>query len=191
MDSVRTRTGYFSAGVFLLLASASLLVGGEVAGVKMSDSATVEGKTLRLNGMGLRKKLIFKVYVAGLYLEHSSKDASQILSSDQVKSIHLHMLRSISGSELSDTIGEAFWKNAGPSKSTLEARLQKLKGMFPSVVSGDLIVLTYVPGRGTLVSAKGQEKGIVEGKDFADALFSVWLGQDPVQPDLKKLLLGS
>ncbi len=190
MDPVRTRLGYFSAGVFLLLASSSLL-GGEVAGVKMSDSATIEGKNLRLNGMGLRKKLIFKVYVAGLYLENPSKDASAILSSDQVKSIQLHMLRSISGSELSDSIGEAFWKNAGASKSTLDARLQKLKGMFPSVVSGDLIVLTYVPGKGTLVSAKGQQKGVVEGKDFADALFSVWLGQDPVQSDLKKLLLGS
>ena len=182
--------GILCSGALWLLVTASLL-GGEVAGVKMSDSATVEGKNLRLNGMGLRKKVIFKVYVAGLYLENPSKDASTVLSSEQVKSIHLRMLRSISGSELSDSIGEAFWRNAGPSKSTLNARLQKLKAMFPSVVPGDLIVLTYVPGKGTAVSAKDQQKGIVEGKDFSDALFSVWLGPDPVQPDLKKLLLGN
>ena len=186
---MKTRIGYLSIGVLCLLVTASLTA-GEVAGVKMSDSTTVEGKTLRLNGMGLRKKLIFKVYVAGLYLESPSKDASTVLSSEQVKSIQLHMLRNISGSELSDAIGEAFWKNAKQSRTVLEARLQKLNGMLPSVVSGDLIVLTYVPGKGTIVSAKGQQKGVIEGKDFADALISVWLGQDPVQSDLKKSLLG-
>jgi hypothetical protein len=73
----------------------------------------------------------------------------------------------------------------------LTDRLQKLTGMFPAVVEGDQIVLTYVPGKGTSVSAKGQDKGVIEGKDFADALFSVWLGGNPVQEDLKKALLGS
>lgn len=177
-----------TGGLWLLLAATSM--GGEVAGVKMSDSLTLEGKALRLNGMGLRKKVIFKVYVAGLYLETPSKDAAAVISSEQIKSIQLHLLRNLSGSELSDAISEAFWKNAKQSRSKLEQRLQKLNGMFPSVVSGDAIVLTYVPGKGTVVTAKGQVKGIVEGKDFADALFSVWLGQDPVQSDLKRSLLG-
>jgi hypothetical protein len=62
--------------------------------------------------------------------------------------------------------------------------------MFPAVVEGDQIVLTYVPGKGTSVSAKGQAKGVIEGKDFSDALLSVWLGGNPVQEDLKKALLG-
>jgi hypothetical protein len=30
----------------------------------------------------------------------------------------------------------------------------------------------------------------VEGKDFADALFSVWLGQSPVDESLKNGMLG-
>jgi hypothetical protein len=41
-----------------------------------------------------------------------------------------------------------------------------------------------------MVTAKSVEKGVIEGKDFADALFSVWLGANPVQEDLKKALLG-
>jgi hypothetical protein len=72
----------------------------------------------------------------------------------------------------------------------LNERLLKLNGMFPAVVEGDQVVLTYVPGKGTLVSAKGQDKGVIEGKDFADALFAVWLGGNPVQDDLKAALLG-
>jgi hypothetical protein len=188
-DQTMTTKRILSATV-ICLAMASALGAGEVAGVKLPDTSTVEGRTLRLNGMGLRKKLVFKVYVAGLYLENQSKDASTIISSDQVKSIQLHILRSISGSELTQAIAEAFWKNAKQNRSSLEPRLQKLNTMLPSVISGDVIVLSYVPGRGTMVTAKGQQKGIIEGKDFADALFAVWLGGEPVQADLKKLLLG-
>ena len=31
---------------------------------------------------------------------------------------------------------------------------------------------------------------MIEGRDFADALFAVWLGPNPVQDDLKKALLA-
>ncbi len=179
------------SALWLAMATAASAAANEVAGVKMESTSSVEGKTLQLNGMGLRKKLFFKVYVAGLYLENRSKDPASILSSEQIKSMRLHILRTLSGSELSDAISEAFWRNVKSPRSVFEARLQKLSKMFPSVVSGDNITLTYVPGKGTKVFAKGQEKGIVEGKDFADALFAVWLGDNPVQDDLKRALLGS
>ena len=55
----------------------------ELAGVNMPDTLSVGDKTLKLNGVGLRKKAIFKVYVGGLYLETPSKDAAAILASDQ------------------------------------------------------------------------------------------------------------
>ena len=74
--------------------------------------------------------------------------------------------------------------------SVLKPRLEKFKSMIPDVEKGDQILLTYVPGKGTMVSAKAAEKGVIEGKDFADALFSVWLGANPVQVDLKTALLG-
>jgi hypothetical protein len=61
--------------------------------------------------------------------------------------------------------------------------------MVPNVAEGDDMVMTYVPGKGTVVSVKGLEKGTIEGKDFADALFTVWLGADPVQENLKADLL--
>ncbi len=163
---------------------------GEVAGVKMPDTITIEGKTLKLNGIGLRKKMLFKVYVAGLYVESPSKDAAKVISSDEVKSIALNVLRSLSGSQIGEAISDGFWHNSKAQMGALTDRLQKLNSMFPAVVEGDQIVLTYVPGKGTSVSAKGQDKGVIEGKDFADALFSVWLGANPVQEDLKKALLG-
>ncbi len=173
----------------LCLATASLALAGEVAGVKMADTTSVEGKTLKLNGMGLRKKIVFKVYVLGLYLETPSKDAAAIISSDQVKSIRMSLLREVAGAKISETIAEGFERNSKAEIPKLKPRLDKLNAMIPDVVEGDQIVLTYVPGKGTVVSAKGTEKGVVEGKDFADALFSVWLGANPVQEDLKRALL--
>jgi len=171
-------------------AAAAVALGGEASGVKLPDTLTVEGKTLKLNGIGLRKKMLFKVYVAGLYLENPSKDASTVISAEEIKSITLHVMRGLSGSQIGEAISDGFWHNSKARMGELSDRLQKLTGMFPAVVEGDEIVLTYVPGKGTSVSAKGQAKGVIAGKDFADALFAVWLGANPVQEDLKIALLG-
>lgn len=170
--------------------AAAVAFAAEVAGVKLPDSVEAGGKTLKLNGAGLRKKVVFKVYVAGLYLESPSKDPAAIISTDEVRSMRLHILRSLEAGKITEAITEGFEKNSKPQMPTLKARLEKFNAMFPNVKDGDEIVMTYVPGRGTSVTAKGAEQGIIEGKDFADALFSVWLGPNPVQEDLKKALSG-
>ena len=174
----------------LLLGLAAVASAGVVAGVTMTETMGVEGKNLKLNGMGLRTKVVFKVYVAGLYLENPSKDPAAIISSDQVKAIRLSIMRSLKGSQVSEAIEEGFEKNSKAQLPALKARLDKLATMIPNVEKGDDILLTYAPGKGTVVTVKGAEKGVIEGKDFGDALFSVWLGAHPVQEDLKKALLG-
>ncbi len=180
----------FALAVLACAVFSAVALAGEAAGVKLPDTMTVEGKTLKLNGIGLRKKMLFKVYVAGLYVENPSKSASTVIAADEAKSITLHVLRGLSGNQIGEAISDGFWHNSKAQMGTLTDRLQKLTAMFPAVVEGDEIVLTYLPGKGTSVSAKGQAKGVIEGKDFADALFSVWLGENPVQDDLKKALLG-
>jgi hypothetical protein len=175
----------------LLLGLAAVASAGVVAGVTMTETMGAEGKNLKLNGMGLRKKVaVVKVYVLGLYLETPSKDAAAIISSDQVKSLRMLLLREVAGAKLSETITEGFERNSKEQMPKLNARLAKLATMIPNVEKGDDILLTYAPGKGTVVTVKGAEKGIIEGKDFADALFSVWLGPNPAQEDLKKALLG-
>jgi hypothetical protein len=62
---------------------------------------------------------------------------------------------------------------------------------IPDLKEGQQLSITYVPGQGTTVVVDdGTAKTTVEGKDFADALFRVWLGSDPVDADLKERLLG-
>jgi hypothetical protein len=178
-----------AVGLSFLLGAASALA-GEVAGVRMPGTIIVEGKTLKLNGMGLRKKLMFKVYVAALYVETPTIAGEAIIASDQIRRMQLRILRSLKAAKVTEAIVEGFEKNSKPQMGALKERLGRFSAMISDVSEGDEILFTYVPGRGTVVSVKGAEKGIIEGKDFAGALFAVWLGPNPVQEDLKKALLG-
>jgi len=179
------------APLSLVLLLPALAAASEVAGVRVPETVTAGGKTLKRNGAGLRKKLFFKVYVAGLYVESPSKDAASILSATEVKSMHLYILRSLHGSQITDAISEGFERNSKEQIPKLKARLDKLGTMIPDVAAGDEIALTWIPDKGTEVTVRGTDRGVIEGRDFADALFAVWLGPNPVQDDLKKALLGA
>ncbi|MBU8897606.1 hypothetical protein DRW03_23310 [Corallococcus sp. H22C18031201] len=162
----------------------------EVAGVSFPDTVQVDGKALKFNGAGLRKKMIFKVYTAGLYLETPSQDAAQVISSDQVKRVRMTMLRDLEKKTIVDAITDGFKKNAGAGFPALKARLDTFASAIPDLKKGDELILTYTPGRGTRVTSKSGQEIDVEGKDFADALFSVWLGKEPVDSSLKEGMLG-
>lgn len=179
------------AGVLTLVLGLALPAAGrELKGVNLPDSVDVGGKVLTLNGMGVRTKLIFKVYVAGLYLETASKDDAAIVSGDQVKRVHMSMLRDLDKGKLGEAIVAGFEKNSKEKMPALKERLDKLLGGLVDTKQGDQLVITYMPGRGTELAAPNGTKLLIEGKDFADAMFSVWLGPNPVDTDLKKGLLG-
>lgn len=162
----------------------------EVAGVQFPQTVSVEGKTLSLNGAGLRTKLIFKVYAAGLYVETPSHDAAQLLVSDQIKRVEMRMLRDLEKGKIIEAIEAGFEKNAKAQLPALKDRLARFTAQISDLKEGQGLVLTYVPGKGTAVAVTGGKETFVEGKDFSDALFSVWLGKEPVDGGLKKELLS-
>ncbi|MFL5349607.1 MAG: chalcone isomerase family protein [Hyalangium sp.] len=174
----------------LTLALPALATEKEVAGVKFPDTTTVEGKTLKLNGAGLRKKFVFKVYAAGLYLESPTQDAAQVISSDQTKVVRMSMLRDLEKGKITEAITDGVEKNNKAQMPALKARLDTFNAAIPDLKKGDELTITYVPGKGTRVASKSGQEMSVEGKDFADALFGVWLGSNPVDGDLKNGMLG-
>jgi len=181
---------------FVAVVSAGLLAGAlsaqakEVAGVKLPETMSASGKTLTLNGAGLRKKSIFKVYVGGLYLETASKDAGAILAADAGKAVWMHFLRNLSKEQLTDAYKEGFEANAKEKAAAQKANIDKFFGMLGEVKEGEAMTYAYVPGAGTTVSRGDKVIGTIEGKDFADALFAIWLGPKPPSEDLKKGMLG-
>src|SRR6266540_1594924 len=91
-------TGVLAASAVLPLGSVALA--GELSGATLPNTLKVGDKTLKLNGLGLRKKAVFKVYVGGLYLESPSKDAGAILMAEQAKAIRMHFLRDLTKAQL-------------------------------------------------------------------------------------------
>src|SRR5438445_8793787 len=75
-----------------LLMFAAAVPAGTIERVTFPDTVTVGGRTLLLNGMGLRQKLFFNLYVGALYLENKSDDDSAILGADAPKRLVLHFL---------------------------------------------------------------------------------------------------
>jgi hypothetical protein len=179
-----------SAIALACLLTAAPALAKDLAGVKMPETQTLEGKELKLNGMGLRTKMIFKVYVAGLYVETPSKKAEDIISSDQIKRVDMHMLRDLGKGKIVEAIEAGFEKNAKDTLPALKDRLAKFTAQIPDLKEGQVLTIAYVPGKGTQISGAGKSELVIEGKDFADAMFSVWLGKNPVDDDLKKGMLG-
>ena len=177
------------------IAFVSLLVAvpafaGELSGVTMAEKVTVDGKPLALNGMGLRKKFVFKVYVAGLYVEQKSKNGDEIIAADAVRRVDMKMLRELDRKAIVDAIRGGFEKNAGDKLPALKERLDKFMAVIPNLKDGDTLSVVYAPGKGTRIDGTKGESYSAEGKDFADALFSVWVGKTPVDEDLKNGMLG-
>jgi hypothetical protein len=162
----------------------------EMAGVNMPDTLTVAGKTLKLNGVGLRKKSFFKVYVGALYLENASKDANAIMTGDVPKAISMQFVRSVDRAKLVETYQEGFQANAAAKAATQKAAIDKFLALVKDVKDGTKWTFSYVPGTGTVVNQDGKDTGTIEGKDFAEVLFSLWLGPKPPSDDLKNGLLG-
>ena len=185
------KAGLFLIVIVFILASAFELRGGTLAGVTLPDTAQVAGKTLVLNGMGLRKKFVVKVYVAGLYLEQKSSDPGAILKADVTKRIVMHFVRSVSKNQIADAFGESFENNTPDAKKTMKAEIDQFLAALEPVNDGGEILLTYVPATGTSLTINGKEKWTTSTPGFAYVLFSVWLGPKPPNEDLKKGLLGA
>lgn len=163
----------------------------ELSGVTMPDSVTIGEKTLKLNGMGVRKKAIFKVYVAGLYLEASTKDAAAILAADAPRSIRMQYTRNVDKDKITEAFREGFQNNAPELAARQAAAIDKMIAAVPDLKDGETMMFTYVPGKGTTLNHGGRDVFSTEGKEFADAVFSLWLGPKPPSEDLKKGLLGN
>jgi chalcone isomerase-like protein len=161
----------------------------ELAGATLPDTLSAGDKTLKLNGLGLRKKAVFKVYVGGLYLESPSKDAGGILASDQARAIRMHFLRDLTKVQLVEAFQEGFEANA-KDKAGQKAAFDKMLALVPDVKEGETLTFAYVPGKGTTLRVGDKDLGAFEGKGFADAVFAIWLGAKPPSEDLKKGMLG-
>jgi len=182
--------------VFLTFVSIVLIgleVGArEVSGVAIPETLQLESSELVLNGAGIRTKLFMDMYVGGLYLKEKSSKARAITQADKVMALKLHIVSGLITSErMTEATNEGFKKSLKGNTAPLRKEIDAFIAVFEEeIVKNDVFDIIYLPGTGVKISKNGTYKATIAGHDFKQALFGIWLSDDPVQKSLKQEMLG-
>jgi len=162
----------------------------EVDGVQLPSTLQADGKTLQLNGFGLRTYSILgiHIYVVGLYLEHPSTDADAILRSHDTKMLIVKFERNISAESARDA-----WRTGLNNNCPMPCRLDpadvaSFLASVPAMHAGESYAILFTAD-GATVTADGSPVGTISKRPFARALLATFLGRAPASPKLKEELL--
>jgi hypothetical protein len=161
---------------------------------KSGTAFEVKRDGMTLLGAGLRVRKIvftFNAYALGLYVDDAalagplaglrpaSPELYQTLQAgDFRKQVVLKFLRNLSADRIQEAMRESL---AGADPKILD----QFVGYFPEVKEGQECVLRYLPGGKLESIMAGQQKPTIENKAFADRLFGLYVGPQPIQPDIK------
>ena len=178
----------------LLHCTCSCLEAGNIEGVAIPDSVTINGQSLRLNGAGLREISLLgvpiKLYVASLYTPARVQTLDEVLASPRPIEINFTFLKGVS-----QRIVESSWKNQFAHNATYTySGFNKDQETFISLLGnldekGKDTVL-FLPGE-TRVFDQGNFMGTIHGTKFQRAFLSLLFGEKPISQKLKVQLLGS
>lgn len=164
-------------------------------GVEIPASVTLDSTTLILNGAGVRNKFHLKVYVGALYLPAKSNDPIAIIGKNepQLAVITITSILMTSGS-MAKYIAEGFVKSTGGKTAPIQNEIDQAVKMFNSspISKNDVFEIFYLPEEAGIKAFKnGKFLHFVPcGMEFKKAIFGIWLGNDPVDEDLKTGMLG-
>lgn len=175
--------------------SVHLAAAAEVGGAKFDDRIRLSNGDVVLNGAGVRKKAVFKVYAMALYLPEKRGDADGVLAARGAKRVAITLLRDLSARQFVEALQEGVANNhSAVEMAALKDRLQQFSDTMLAIgeaKSGASVWIDWLPESGTRLSVNGQVRGKdIAGEDFYRGLLKIWLGGNPVQDDLKQALLG-
>lgn len=167
----------------------------EVEGVKLEATNQVAATALQLNGAGLRTKVFFKVYVAGLYVPQKTANAAQLLAQKGARRVTITMLRDVDAESFAKALNDGLRDNHSEAQFVaMKAQIDALNANLKAVgeaKKGDVIHFEFLPDTGTQVTVNGKVRGsAIAGEDFFTSVLRIWLGEKPVDAGLKKGLLG-
>jgi hypothetical protein len=133
--------------------------------------------------------------VIGLYLPEKKAAAADAIALPGPKRVAIHMLRDVDAADFAGALTDGMKQNLSEAEMKgFEPRIRQLIAAMNEIKeakNGMRITLDWAPAAGTQVTAQGKPVGAaIAGEDFYRALLGIWLGDKPVQDDLKKALLG-
>jgi hypothetical protein len=190
MATLRGRAARLFAGAALVASAHALAL--DVAGVRLDEQATVGDSALVLNGAGVRKRLILDVYVGSLYVPAKAATLDAVLAQSP-RRIQLNLLRNLSADQLIGALDEGIAQNTSAAERRAlvvpQGELAAIMKAFGQAKAGSVVTLDFVDGA-TRVGLDGETRGSVAGEAFNAALTRIWIGEHPVQADLRKAMLG-
>jgi hypothetical protein len=153
-----------------------------------------------LLGLGVRSKMMgkVKVYAAGLYVADSALAGPlaahkgqtntpafylALVSGDFEKAMVLKFVRDVSTDQVRDAFRDSL-------KGANAAKVDLLLGYFSDTKNGQEYVFHVTPAGVLEVKVAGLKKVPIKDKAFAASVFGIWLGEKPIQDELKKELVS-
>jgi hypothetical protein len=156
--------------------------------------STIEAKPnkLSLTGAGLRRRVFFKVYAIGSYVETGTRvrSADDLVRADVPKQLHLVMERDVAGQDMADAVEKGIHQSRGDRAfpDELKSLGETMRGL--ELKKGDNVWLTYVPKKGLEVDIAGKKQFRIDNSDFAKAVWEIYFGKKNIDDDLKKALVS-
>lgn len=171
-------------GLASALATAGALA-AEIEGVTLAPESVYSGQRLELVGCGTREMMFFvDVYVISLYLPAPPADA--VMDPGTTKLVQLNII--YDGSVPDDLPDE--WRSRLENQISQEM-LRTLQGFYKDIRGGDIVTIGYAPDSGTAIRVNGETVVTQPGNSLIDAMLELWIGEDPISGNLKRLLLQS
>jgi Chalcone isomerase-like len=166
-----------------------------VEGVKYERTVQVGNTPLQLQGAGVRYKVFFKVYTAGLYLTVKAPTPEAVLAAPGPKRMHIVMLRDIDANELGKLFTKGMEQNSPREEFSKSIngvlRMSDLFSAKKKLAKGEYFTVDWLPGSGTVVTVDGgAPTEPIKEPEFFNALMKIWLGNSPADWQLKDALLG-
>jgi hypothetical protein len=179
-----------AAVVMLTLLVVPSAGGTEVGNVVFDKQVLVGQQTLYIKGAGVLRYLRFiKAYAGALYTL-PGQDPASILS-DTPKRLEVEYFHALKGKDFGPATYKGLSKNLDATEiERLRPQIDYHNSLYVDVQPGDRYALTYIPGVGTELALNGRSMGVIEGAEFATAIFSLWLGKNPYDNQFKRALLG-
>jgi hypothetical protein len=152
---------------------------------------------MKLLGTGVRTKtfLKVKVYAMGLYVAESqlpdlrAKTGAALYKDlvwgDFPKQVTLHFVRDVTTEQVQEAFRESLVQ-AGAEKAKIDAFVSH----FGATKEGQEYLIKWTPGGVIESTINGAVKPPVADKNFAAAVFAIWLGEKPIQEDIKRDLVS-
>jgi hypothetical protein len=178
-------------GIALALLLVSAPVGAlDVAGVNVPPTVSAGGKTLSLNGAGVRTKFFVKVYVGALYTERRASTTDQLLGDPGEKVGRMHFVhKRVEKEKIVEGFAEGLARNAPAVAQSPEAKAF-LSWFTDDFVAGDTVDIAVSPDGALSASRNGKALGTLRDPALARGVLLIWFGEKPADAGLKRGMLG-